>query len=89
MGENTVSGDSLTFLQIDKTLTSNQNTNYFKSLSLPIRKADINVFTGTTSQDGGWSDTPFSSLGSRKVLMGVIDNDKYGEIVDGKSVKIY
>ena len=71
VGENTVSGDSLTFLQIDKTLTSNQNTNYFKSLSLPIRKADINVFTGTTSQNGGWSDTPFSSLGSGKVLMGV------------------
>jgi len=88
VGENTVSGNSLTFLQIDKTLTSNQNTNYFKSLSLPIRKADINVFTGTTSQNGGWSDTPFSGLGSTKVLMGVIDNDKYGEIVDGKSVKI-
>ena len=88
VGENTVSGDSLTFLQIDKSITNSQNTNYFKSLSLPIKKADINTFTGTTSLNGGWSDTPFSSLGTNKVLIGVIDNDKYGEIVDGKSVKI-
>ena len=47
VGENTVSGDSLTYLQIDKTITNNQNTNYFKSLSLPIKKVDVNVFTGT------------------------------------------
>ena len=88
VGENTVSGDSLTFLQIDKTLSNSQNTNYFKSLSLPITTADVNLFTTTTSQDGGWSDTPFSVLGASKVLIGVIDNDKYGEIVDGKSIKI-
>lgn len=88
VGENTVSGDSLTYLQIDKTITNNQNTNYFKSLSLPIKKVDVNVFTGTTSQNGGWSDTPFSGLGVNNVLMGVIDNSKYGEIIDGKSVKL-
>jgi len=88
VGENTVSGDSLTYLQIDKTITNNQNTNYFKSLSLPIKKVDVNVFTGTTSQNGGWSDTPFSGLGVSNVLMGVIDNSKYGEIIDGKSVKL-
>jgi hypothetical protein len=88
VGENTVSGESLSYLQIDKTITNNQNTNYFKSLSLPIKKVDVNVFTGTTSQNGGWSDTPFSGLGVSKVLMGVIDNDKYGEIIDGKSVKL-
>ena len=88
VGENTVSGESLSYLQIDKTITNNQNTNYFKSLSLPIKKVDVNVFTGTTSQNGGWSDTPFSGLGVSKVLIGVIDNDKYGEIIDGKSVKL-
>jgi len=88
VGENTVSGDSLTYLQLDKTLTSNQSTNYFKSLLLPINSGDINLFTGTTSQNLGWSDTPFSGLGETKVLIGVIDNDKYGEIIDGKSIKM-
>lgn len=88
VGEETVSGDSLTFLQVDKTLSNNQNTNYFKSLSLPVTNSSINTFTGTTSQNGGWSDTPFSGLGVTKVLMGVVDNSKYGEIIDGKSIKL-
>ncbi len=88
VGEETVSGDSLTFLQIDKNVTNSQNTNYFKSLSLPITDSSINTFTGTTSQNGGWSDTPFSGLGVTKVLMGVVDNSKYGEIIDGKSIKL-
>jgi len=88
VGEETVSGDSLTFLQINKTLSNSENTNYFKSLSLPITDSSINTFTGTTSQNGGWSDTPFSGLGATKVLMGVVDNSKYGEIIDGKSIKL-
>jgi hypothetical protein len=88
IGETIVSGESLTYVTVDKTNTSDENINYFKSLSLPIKRSDINIFTGTTSQNGGWSDTPFSSLGSKKILMGVIDNSQYGEIIDGKSVKI-
>ena len=88
IGETTLTGSNLTYLQIDKNNTSSQNTNYFKSLSLPIKGDTINIYTGTTSQNGGWSDTPFSGLGETKVLMGVIDNSKYGEIIDGKSVKI-
>ena len=88
IGETTLTGSNLTYLQIDKNDTSSENTNYFKSLSLPIKGDTINIYTGTTSQNGGWSDTPFSGLGETKVLMGVIDNSKYGEIIDGKSVKI-
>jgi hypothetical protein len=44
VGENTISGTSLTYLEIDKTDTNSQNTNYFKSLSLPIKGADNNFF---------------------------------------------
>ena len=88
IGETMVSGESLSYVSIDKTNTGDENINYFKSLSLPIKRADINVFTGTTSQNGGWSDSSFNSLGNQKVLMGVIDNDGYGEIIDGKSFKI-
>jgi hypothetical protein len=88
IGENTISGSSLTYVEIDKTDTGSQNINYYKSLSLPIKNTDINLFTGTTSQNGGWLDTPFSGLGVNKILMGVVDNNQYGEIIDGKSVKI-
>ena len=88
IGETTLSGSNLTYLPINKNSTSSEDTNYFKSLSLPIKADYVNIFTGTTSQNGGWSDTPFSGLGETKVLMGVIDNSQYGEIIDGKSVKI-
>lgn len=88
LGEQTVTGDSLTYLQLDKTLTNTQNTNYFSSLSLPIRSVDVNTFTNLVSGNGGWADTSFSGLGVTKVLMGVIDNNKYGELIDGKSIKI-
>jgi len=88
IGETTVSGSNLTYIQLDKTFTSSASTNYFKSLSLPIKGESVNIFTGTTSQNGGWSDTPFSGLGVSKVLMGVVDNSQYGELVDGKSIKI-
>ena len=88
LGEQTVTGDSLTYLQLDKTLTNTQNTNYFSSLSLPITSADVNTFTNLNSGNGGWSNTSFSGLGVTKVLMGVIDNSKYGELIDGKSIKI-
>jgi hypothetical protein len=88
IGETILTGSNLTYLQIDRNDSASQNTNYFKSLSLPITDSTVNIYTGTTSQNGGWSDTPFSGLGVSKILMGVINNNQYGEIIDGKSVKI-
>lgn len=88
VGETTVSGTYLTYVSLDKSDTSDKFSNLFKSLSLPIRSVDNNIFTGTTSKNGGWSDTPFSGLGVNNVLLGVIDNSKYGELIDGKSIKI-
>ncbi len=88
VGETTVSGTYLTYVSLDKSDTSDKFSNLFKSLSLPIRSVDNNIFTGTTSKNGGWSDTPFSGLGVNNVLLGVVDNSKYGELIDGKSIKI-
>ena len=88
VGETIVSGTYLTYKTLDKSDTSNKFTNLFKSLSLPVRSVDTNIYTGTTSRNGGWSDTPFSGLGVNNVLIGVIDNSQYGEIIDGKSIKI-
>lgn len=88
VGETTVSGTNLTYIALDKTDTTNKFINLFKSLSLPIRDVDTNIYTGTTSKNGGWSDTPFSGLGTTKILLGVIDNSQYGEIIDGRSIKI-
>jgi len=88
LGENIVSGSSLTYLTIDKNDNTNAFTNLFRSLSLPIISPRINTFTTTTSNDGGWSDTAFSGFAATDVLLGVIDNDEYGDLIDGKSIKI-
>lgn len=88
VGQTTVSGSNLTFVEIEKTNSSSEFTNYFKSLSLPIKPTSVNLFTGTTTENGGWSDTSFSGLGSSKVLMAVVNNSQYGELIDGKSIKM-
>jgi hypothetical protein len=88
LGETTVSGSNLTYVTIIKSASTEYSTNYFKSLSLPIPAANVNTFLNTSSDNGGWADTPFSGLGVSNVLLSVIDNDQYGELIDGKSIKM-
>jgi hypothetical protein len=88
IGETTVSGSNLTYLTISKSATTSEFTNLFRSLSLPLNRANIYNFTTALTVDGGWSETPFSSLGNSNVLLSVIDNDQYGELIDGKSIKM-
>ena len=87
MGETVVSGSNLTYTLIDKTNNTSPFTNYFESLRLPILESKKKIFTGTTSENGGWLDTAFSGLATDKVLMVIIDNDSYGELIDGKTIK--
>ena len=87
LGETVVSGNNLTYAVIDKNDKTSSFTNYFESLRLPILESKKNLFTGTTSTKGGWLDTAFSGLATDKVLMVVINNDSYGELIDGKTIK--
>jgi len=84
---NTQININLTYTLIDKTNNTSPFTNYFESLRLPILESKKKIFTGTTSANGGWLDTAFSGLATDKVLMTVIDNDSYGELIDGKTIK--
>jgi hypothetical protein len=87
LGETVVSGNNLTYTVIDKNDKTSSFTNYFESLRLPILESKKNLFTGTTSTRGGWLDTAFSGLATNKVLMVVANNDSYGELIDGKTIK--
>jgi len=86
VGETYVSGSSLSFLTLDRTDTANDETNYFKTLDLPLTDARKSVFSAT-SQNGGWLDTAFSGVNTDNVLMVNIHSDKFGELIDGKSMK--
>ena len=85
IGETVVSGDNLTYISLDKNNNNSKYTNYFKSLRLPILNSEKNLFTGTSNN--GWQNTSFSGLAANKILMVVINNDSYGELIDGKTIK--
>ena len=87
MGETVVSGSNLTYVTINRNNNTSAFTNLFKSLNLPIILNDIETFTGRTSQQGGWAATAFSGFAADNVLLGIINNNSYGELIDGKSIK--
>jgi len=87
LGERTISGDSLTYVLLDRNNNNVDFTNFFSSLSLPIINTDINIFT-KPAQLGGWSDTAFNTLSASTILLTSLNKDEYGEILDGKNIKI-
>lgn len=87
LGETVVSGSNLTYVSLNRNNNTTAFTNLFKSLNLPIILNDIETFTGRTAQQGGWAQTAFSGFGADRVLLGIIDNNSYGELIDGKSIK--
>lgn len=68
--------------------TTDVFTNLFYSLALPKTEAEQNIFTGVTSAQGGFSDTGLSGLSQDKALVIGLKGTEYGEIIDGKSIKI-
>ena len=85
LGEQIASGTTLLFNKIVRSGTTNSDVNYLKSLGLPITTAQLQPYSKTL-ENQGFSDTAFSSFSADTVLMGVIDNSKYGELIDGKTI---
>jgi hypothetical protein len=86
LGKVAISGDSTVFAVLDRTNTSDDNTNYFKTLSLPITD-DQQKYFNISSERGGWLDTAFSGFNTDNVLLASINKDAYGELIDGKNIK--
>ena len=63
-------------------------TNLFYSFSLPITLNDKFKFTGTTFNQGGYLDTALSGLATDNIVVIGIDNSRYGEVLDGKTIKL-
>lgn len=88
LGLSAMTGSSLTQLIIDRTLgSSDGNTNLFQSFGLPITQADKNLYTTFTSPTG-YLDTAIRNFNKDKALVIAIDKCSYGEILDGKTIKI-
>lgn len=78
----------LTQLTINRTLgATDGNTNLFHTFGLPITQADKNKYTTFVSPTG-YLDTAIAGFNKDEVLVIAVDNCSYGEILDGKSVKV-
>jgi hypothetical protein len=68
---------------------SDARVNWLYSLGLPITDNDKALFTSVTNADGGFSDTALSTLNNDKSLILSFDANEFGELIDGKSLKIH
>lgn len=83
------SGGNITQDLVDATNTSTDPlTNLFYSFGLPLGANELNLFSGITSSQGGWSNTALSGLAQTDILVIGIDESKYSELIDGKSIKL-
>lgn len=62
--------------------------NLFYSFGLPITSNDLAKYTTLTRSQGGLLDTALSAFGQTEILVIGIDNDEYGELIDGKSIEL-
>lgn len=88
-GYTTISGSNLTYNVVNRaSVNSDPLVNLFGSFNLPLdATSDIN-YTGVTASNGGYSDTCFSGFATNRVLFIAINNANYGEVIDGKSIKL-
>jgi hypothetical protein len=88
-GFTTVTGSSITRLVIDRnTFSTNNLVNLYYSFGLPLNSNADNTYTATTNTNGGYSDTAFSGLAATNIAVFGINNAAYGEVIDGKSIKM-
>jgi hypothetical protein len=83
-----LSGSSLTQLTIDRTDANDGNSNLFHTFGLPITQAQQDLYTTYGTNDGGFLDTAIRNLNVDKVMVIAIDTCQYGELIDGKSIKL-
>jgi len=85
----TLSGDSLQFDVINRTdYTSDPLVNLFSTFGLPLTVNDLNKYTNLSNNSGGYSDTALSGLSNDEILVISIPNTQYGELIDGKTIKL-
>ena len=88
LGYTTVSGSNLTYSIVNRTNYNDEKSNLYYSFGLPLNESNITTYTGTSTTSGGYANTAFSGFAVDKILIVSIDNSTYGELIDGKSLKL-
>lgn len=89
IGSTTISGTNLTQKVINRNdYNTDEFVNLFYSFNLPLNNTQDNTYTGITYAKGGFSDTALSGLAQTKILTFAVKNTTYGELLDGKQLKL-
>lgn len=87
-GATTISTSAGDFKFLDITNTNVSDTNLFRSIYSPITSTEKMVFTSVSDVSGGFSDTTYSNVNQDKVLLINIDGSKFGELINGRNIKV-
>lgn len=83
------SGGSIDQLQVNRLdFNTDEFVNLFYTFGLPTSTNEAAVYTANTSVVGGFSDTALSGLANNEILVIGIASGEYGELIDGKSIKL-
>jgi len=69
-------------------VNSDGKVNWLYGFGLPITENDKTVFNSVNNSNGGFSDTALSTLNNDKNVVISIDDNEFGELIDGKSIKL-
>jgi len=89
IGQTTISGSNISQVIVNR---NNFNTdplvNLYYSFNLPLNSNDDYNFTGLTSNFGGFLNTALSGIAQTKILVIALNNSSFGELIDGKTIKL-
>jgi hypothetical protein len=88
VGQVVLSATQMTQSIVDRTDTTDGLVNLFYSFGLPLTEKQISGYTATTYANGGFADTALSGIASSKILVIGIPTASYGELIDGKAIKV-
>ncbi len=85
----TISGSNLSQVTVNRNnYATDSLVNLFYSFGLSLNALNDIKFTGTTYLNGGYADTALSGLAQTDIIVLGINNTEYGEVLDGKSIKL-
>lgn len=68
--------------------TTDPLVNLYYTFGLPLNSSQDALYTATTTNNGGFAQTALSGIAQSKILSIAIPNSQYGELIDGKSIKL-
>lgn len=89
LGRTTLSASSMTYDIVSLAdYDTDSRVNWFYSFRLPITASDKALFGVSNSSSGGYADTAYSAISQDEILVVGIPSTEYGEMIDGKSIKM-